>query len=558
MPHSFPALACEPAGLLAIAFHAFLLGFCLRVGQSANFDRRLVGVTPKSLLSLLVFLIAAASTYAQRGPSYPLAITDRALMNPEVLHARNWPSMIGLPPVAIERTNAGERWYLIETARGQFDPNLGNLFTPGTGWVDVAEKNHTAIIYTFNTVPPWAARQEGDRPARVAPYDIDDENEKCQAPLDGVTSPNGNCIWKEWVTALMQKNCGVTAKPAHPLQGQCRIRNFETWNEFNAELFWQDSLAHLAKMANDMTVIVRSYCGDCTIVGGSVSAGGVGRSGNGPSGSGSFAQALGQFLDAWHAIPNASLPDAVSFHAYPSRTNVSYPPFPESNVSLNDAKCAAGSVPNVHCEHPMVNQPQRVREVLAARSWLPASMPIWNTESGWNTNKTLLHGTDAEGHADEETGILRQAYLARLEVLMANEGVAVNIWYEADHQCTGTLVGFGLPLTSGEFRSCPNDPPIPSGLTPAGRALSTIYQWLHGGTFTGPCKSQGDVWWCPVAGPGSGEGVIAWTTKWKGEESVSQLPGKYPFAHTLNGESLSVRGGDKAVEFRPRLFNSSN
>jgi len=47
-------------------------------------------VTPKSLLSLLVFLIAAASTYAQRGHGYPLASTDRALMVPEVLHARNW------------------------------------------------------------------------------------------------------------------------------------------------------------------------------------------------------------------------------------------------------------------------------------------------------------------------------------------------------------------------------------------------------------------------------------------------------------------------------------
>ena len=520
-------------------------------------DFNLVGVTAKRILSLLVFLIAPALIHAQGTPGYPLPITDRALMNPEVLHARNWPSSVGLPPVAIERTNAGERWYLIEKARGQFDPNFGNLFTPGTGWVDIAEKNHTAVIYTFNTVPPWAAHEEGDRPARVAPYDIDEENEKCQAPLDGVTSPSGNCIWKEWVTALMQKNCGVTSKPDHPLKGQCRIHNFESWNEFNAELFWQDSLAHLAKMANDMAVIVRTYCGDCTIVGGSVSAGGTGRSGNGPSGSGSFAIALGQFLDAWHDIPNASLPDAVSFHAYPSRTNVSYPPFPESNISFNDARCAPGTVPNVSCEHPMVNQPLRLREVLAARSWLPANIPIWNTESGWNTNKTLLHGTDAEGHADEETGSLRQAYLSRLEILLANEGVAVNIWYEADHQCAGTLVGFGLPPTSGEFRSCPNDPPIPSGLTPAGRAVNTMYQWLHGGTFPGPCKSSGDVWWCPVSGPGSGDGVIAWTTKWKGEDSAAKLPGKYQFAHTLDGESMPVHADQKAIEFRPRLFNNS-
>lgn len=496
-------------------------------------------------------MVAANVIHAQ---SYPLTITDRALMNPEVLHARNWPSDLGLPPLAITRSNAGERWYSIEKSRGQFDPNFGNLFTPGTGWVDVAEQHHTELIYTFNTVPMWATHQEGNGPAKVAPYDVDEENEKCEAPLAGVTSPNGNCIWKEWVTALMQKNCGVTSRPDHPLTGRCRIRDFETWNEFNAEMFWQDSLAHLAKMANDMAVIVRSYCADCTIIGGSASAGGVGRGGNGASGSGSFAVALGQFLDAWHAIPGASLPDAVSFHAYPSRTNVSYPPFPESNVSLNDAKCSPGTVPNVSCEHAIAHQPTRLRDVLASRTWLPGTLQIWNTESGWNTNKTLLHGADDKGEADQETGILRQAYLARMETLLANEGVAVNIWYEADHQCTGTLVGFGLPHTSPEFRSCPNDPLIPQGLTPAGRALKTVYEWLHGGTFTGPCKSSGDVWWCPVSGPGSGNGVIAWTTKWKGDETASKLPGKYQSVRTLDGESMPFQANGKLVEFRPRLF----
>ena len=509
-------------------------------------------MTPKAILPFLFLLLEASSVYAQ---TYPLAITDRALMNPQVLHARNWPSSLGLPPVAITRSNAGERWYSIEKARGDFDANFGNLFTPDTGWVDVAARNHTDLVYTFNTVPAWAARQSGSGPAKVAPYDIDEENEKCEAPLAGVTSTSGNCIWKEWVTALMQKDCGVKSQPEHPIKGQCKIRNFEAWNEFNAEMFWQDSLAHLAKMANDMAVIVRSYCGDCTIVGGSVSAGGTGRGGNGPGGSGSFAVALGQFLDAWNAIPGASLPDAVSFHAYPSRTNVSYPPFPESNVSLNDPKCSAGTVPNVSCEHPVAQQPARIREVLAARTWLGTNVPIWNTESGWNTNKTLLHGTDSEGHADEETGVLRQAYLARLEILLANQGVAVDIWYEADHQCTGTLVGFGLPPTSPELRSCPNDPPIPSGLTAAGRALNMTYQWLHGGTFTGPCKSSGDVWWCPVSGPGSGDGVIAWTTSWKSPSAASKLPGKYQFVHTLDGETIPFKAEDKAVEFRPRLFN---
>jgi hypothetical protein len=163
---------------------------------------------------------------------------------------------------------------------------------------------------------------------------------------------------------------------------------------------------------------------------------------------------------------------------------------------------------------------------------------------------------DAAGQADEETGILRQAYLARLEILLANAGVAVNLWYEADHQCTGTLVGFGLPSTSHDFDPCRNDPPIPAGLTPAGRALSTMYKWLHGGTFTGPCKSSGDVWWCAVSEPGTGDGVIAWTTRWKGEEPASKLPGKYEFVHNLDGQTTPFRGNERQIEFRPQLFNN--
>lgn len=111
--------------------------------------------------------------------------------------------------------------------------------------------------------------------------------------------------------------------------------------------FWDDSLVHLARMANDMALIVRSYCADCTVIAGSTSAGGVGRSGDAIKGSGQFDVALGELLDAWHALPKASLPDVVSFHAYPSRTNVSYPPFPETNVSINDSRCSSTNVPNV-------------------------------------------------------------------------------------------------------------------------------------------------------------------------------------------------------------------
>lgn len=489
---------------------------------------------------------------------YPLKVTDSAIENPYVLHAANWPPRLGLPDAAIMRTNAGERWFSIETARGIFSPTFGNLFTPDTGWVAMARQYHTELIYTFNTVPAWATGELGAGPSRVAPLDVDQQEEVCEAPLAGVVSREGNCIWKEWITALMQKNCETGTVPSRPLIGKCHIHFFEAWNEFNAGLFWDDSLEHLAKLSNDMALIVRAYCGDCKIIGGSTSAGGVGRAGDGRGGSGQFDVALGEFLDAWHRIPGASLPDAISFHAYPSRTNVSPVPFPETNISEGDSKCTPASVPTVWCQYAIVDQPGRVRLMLAKRSaFLPASTPIWNTESGWTNNKNLFHARDEEGYADTETGILRHAFLVREAILLANLGVAVNLWYEADHLCDGTLAGFGSRQNSNAMGSCSGDPIIPAGLTPAGLALIAVHGWLHGATFDGPCKPKSTAWTCPLTEAGKERGVIAWTTRVDKQEKISP-PTQFKYAHTLDGTTLSL--GSNApwtLEARPILFDDS-
>ena len=182
---------------------------------------------------------------------------------------------------------------------------------------------------------------------------------------------------------------------------------------------------------------------------------------------------------------------------------------------------------------------------------------IWNTESGWNGNHTLFHGVDAQGYADAATGILRQAFLARMAILLANEDVAVILWYEADHQCDGTLYGFGLPTTSFDMSPCSHDPPIPKGLTPAGRALNTLHAWLHGETFTGPCQSSGTVWWCPLDGHATGKAILAWPTKWNSAESATALPAAFEYAHTLDGGTAQLRPGEKPLlEMRPRLFDN--
>jgi hypothetical protein len=511
-------------------------------------------------LSIMVGICILSGMYLMapaQDTLYPLKVSDSAIENPYVLHAVNWPPRLGLPDAAIMRTNAGERWNSIEIARGVFSPTFGNLFTPDTGWVAMAEKYRTELVYTFSTVPVWATGTPGSGPSKVAPSDVDEHNETCKAPLAGVVSRDGNCIWKEWITALMQKNCETTTAPSRPLIGRCHIHFFEAWNEFNAGLFWDDSIEHLAKLSNDMALIVRAYCGDCKVIGGSTSAGGVGRMGDGRGGSGQFDVALGEFLDAWHRIPGASLPDVVSFHAYPSRTNVSPVPFPETAISEGDNKCTPASVPNVWCQYAIVDQPARVRLMLSTRAFLPASTPIWNTESGWMNNRNLFHGRNEEGYADVETGILRQAFLAREAILLANLGVAVNLWYEADHPCTGTLAGFGSPQDSVAMRSCFGDPIIPHGLTPAGQALVAVHNWLHGATFDGPCKPRGTAWTCPLTEADKSRGVIGWTTNVNKRESI--LPStRFKYAHSLDGATQSLDSDSPwRLEARPIRFDNS-
>jgi hypothetical protein len=84
-----------------------------------------------------------------------------------------------------------------------------------------------------------------------------------------------------------------------------------------------------------------------------------------------------------------------------------------------------------------------------------------------------------------------------------------------------------------------------------------MYNWLHGATFTGPCRASGSVWSCPVAGPAIGNAVLAWTTRWDGQERGT-ISANYQYGHTLDGQTNAISSGAKAVlEPRPTLFNNN-
>ncbi len=178
-----------------------------------------------------------------------------------------------------------------------------------------------------------------------------------------------------------------------------------------------------------------------------------------PAVSGRFDLALGQLLDAWRATPHASLPDAVSYHAYGARRDIIPYPFPSMIVSHGSPTCTSANTPNHGRRTAVFEQTNAVRTILKQRV-RAANLPIWNTEGGYGRNDDL---TDGVNQSDSNTTMLREAYVARWILAMGSTGTLTNLWYDWDDTCWGTMIGFGIaPSKTG----CLNDSTIPAGYTP--------------------------------------------------------------------------------------------
>ncbi len=369
------------------------------------------------------------------------------------------------------------------------------------------------------------------------------------------TTVKGDCYFREFATHLMEQNCNVSTLPSSPLYGQCAIHYFEGWNEFNADGFWKGNYTKLAEMMVDADEIIKQFCGDCYFIAGSVSAGGDGYHQyfpTGADGSAVYSEALGQLLHDWYYQVDATsprystklYPDAISFHPYPSRTNVPYPPMPETNLSANDtsdAGCYAATgttginepIPysgtwtepsHLLCRDSVISA---LSEISVMVSQLPTSyafpsgIPVWNTESGIGPNFSSDHGTATAASSSHDpydatlTAFLDQAYLARQAILTAASGDALNLWYEADNSLWGTL--FYLPAnqwlksTSYSVGTFIWDGQTIQQCTSAGTSGTSFPAFSHSGSTT----TDGSVIWTNVtsnwvASNNYGGGALVW------------------------------------------------
>ncbi len=480
----------------------------------------------KKVLGLLLLLCTSIVCAAQ----------VPGILNIGTLTYSHWPS----PSPSIVRPRSGVWWSSIETQRGQYSSTFAAL----DQWISAAKNHNTLLLHTFYGTPRWASSDP-----TLPPRDVNAVNEICQAPLSGVKRPKGDCIWAEYITKFMQHVCGVSAQPAAPLKGVCKVRYFEPWNEFNDGQFWSSNYTDMAKMSNDAATIIKKYCGDCLVFAGNTSAGGDGYNPNYihvPAVAGRFDLALGQLLDAWHAIPGATLPDAVSYHMYGARRNVIPYPFPETIVSHGSSLCTQFNTPNPNCRTPVFKETAAVRAVLQQRAWA-ANLHIWNTEGGFGRNDDL---TDGVNQSSSNTKMLREAYVARWMLAVASTGTVANLWYEWDDACWGTMMGYGIaPSKTG----CPSDPAIAPGYTPIHQTWVMMTTWLQGAQFTGPCTNTGAIWRCSIS-KANYHGTFMWTTDWLASTAVPVTP-TYARYRDLDGNVYSMSGASHVtVTNRPILL----
>lgn len=445
------------------------------------------------------------------------------------------------PPVfpAINRHCCSDNWENIETARGTYD------WTPFDAWQSQTAGNVGSLnMYTLSHVPTWANGTGGT----VAPPTDINTSALCQAPISTVTTTD--CQYKEFVTSLMQHACGVTSTPGSPLVGVCNLGYVEMWNEFNATNYWTGTATQLAQMSLDASAIIRTYCGDCLIVGGSVSAGG---SGGGGSISGYYDVALLAYLTAWGGLSGFVAPNFVSIHPYPARTDVTPVPFPFSLVSNSSSTCTSGNTPNAYCYVPVYQEVSQVKgsAVLtnsAISSWASA-IPVIGTEGGWGLTSNVCNGSTCTA-TDTNVIFLRAAYISEWMIALWAQGTPTQMDYAYNDQCWGTLYGTGATEAA-----CTSNPIIPLGSAAWYFGWTQTVSWLNGctspGSWTKTSVTGGNTWTLNATCSGHAA-QLAFFDGWLTSHSMST---SYSTQQNLSGTTSST-GGTVSLTQQPILLTS--
>lgn len=341
-------------------------------------------------------------------------------------------------------------------------------WAPLDAWTTQSAAKGVVNLYTFSHVPQCA----------------NGTTNNANPPTDLTT---GDTFFKNFVTAFWEHECSLSSPPSTPLTAaSCNnMKYVETWNEDNTDLYWTDTYAHKAIMDNDMAGITKTFCSDCIVILGSVSAGGSGSHANGQSGY--YDVAMLTEATAWAALSPFNAPDAVSIHDYWSRSNISPPPFVTTIASNSDATCTTGNTPNSSCYVPVIQEFSRVQgsavlQNSAISSWA-ANLPVFGTEGGYGHVSNLCASTPSlcvNGIAEHMVGVASQN--------ASTHSVPIDLLY-ASNTCTS-------PNDWGCYWNNGTSPQLP--------AINQVVSWLGANMITGSLTSSvitgGNKWTLPLSG----------------------------------------------------------
>jgi len=420
------------------------------------------------------------------------------------------------------RACCGSNVAFTEPTRGTFN------LTTFHNWIAAATANSSTFTYTIQGFPGW---MNGLGVTESAPPTDLHTTAACQNVLTGTTTTD--CSMKEFVTKLMMDRTGLSAPPSSPVSCS-HLDYLEVINEFNTDspsgssTGWTGTYADMATLANDISAVVHQWCSNTVVIGGSASAI-VGFHSNGEDGH--YDVALKTLLQNWAAIPNASLPDAISTHLYPARQTVVESPMPETLVSHSSSLCTSGNTPNVSCYVAVKNEVTQVTgsatlSNAAVVSWAK-NLPVFSTEGGFGT-VAQLGGTS--------TATIGAGYVAESMMAIAAQNPVNHMFYAADDATWGCYWNCG------------------SGTSQWLYAYNKMLSWLGAhsitGTLTSTAVTGGNKWTLQLD---SGAAELTYCDAWLTNCTAST---SFTTQESLAG-IISSTGGSVTLNQLPMLLTNS-
>jgi len=537
--------------------------------------------SPSCLLSIfftLLFVFGVVGASAQTFVPPTSAATGFWNATPTVFYSSN-----GKPDLPDEAylgiRMSGVSWSALETAAGTYNWTTLDAYTNSGG----------NFLYTFLKVPAWA-NASGE--SYLAPADV---NTSAYCAATGTTTTD--CTFKTFVTAFMTHIC--------PTSSTCKIKNFESWNEFGDNGYWDDTWQNLATMAEDASIIVRAKCTNCQFGAGSVSAGGVGWNDAESNTRNSahphwtyYDEVLGDFLTDWKndeaKKTGLTAPDFISWHAYSgeesnaSGAGLTPQPMPEYVYSGNgggaggnngDPACTtanASRTTNKYCIDSVLTQATTIAALTTGTTYGVQGKPYWVTEGGFNalasmtnTDNNDTSNTNAKpactGAYDPvcTADVIRSAYVARWLIGLRAKGVARAYWYSWDQPCFGTLFGMdsaqdGKPVACTDTFGAGTFYTPYGAKTRAGNTWDQVQLWLNGANEPSSCSENTSthIYSCTMTrtSPSGYEGLMVWYTTWLGTTSYTPPAGYTQYRKVDNATPVAYSTGSITLGAEPVLF----